>query len=238
MEKRLQKVLAEAGLGSRRKCEDYIKAGRIDVNKNTVKELGSCIDLDKDIVTIDGEKLTIQKKQYFAFNKPRGVVCSSSDTLRRPRVIDVFDTIDMRLFTVGRLDVESEGLIFVTNDGAFSHAVLHPRSKTKKTYLIQLDRLIRREDCEKIKKGIWFDGKRSLPAEITYPIKNISQKSQLKVTITEGRKRQLRRMFLFLGYRVKKLKRIKIGTVSLGRLKPGCYRKLSRNEINYFIESL
>lgn len=235
MKERLQKVLAEAGTGSRRMCEKYILDGRIQVNKRTVTELGTKVDPLTDTIAFDGERVKLEKKLFFAFNKPRGVICSSTDTHNRKKAIDYFYGFNSRLYTVGRLDLNSEGLIFVTNDGAFANAVLHPRGKIPKTYLIQIDHHLTEKEIERLEKGIWFDGQKSLPAKVSQPILKVGKQFHVKITIFEGKKRQLRRMFEVIGFRVRRLKRTQIGCVTLGNLKPGHYRILKSNEINFFL---
>jgi 23S rRNA pseudouridine2605 synthase len=236
MEERLQKVLAEAGVGSRRTCEEYILAGRIHVNNEVVTELGTKVDPSRDVIRFDGELIKRERKFYFALNKPKGFICSSDDAFHHKKVIDIFTGIPARLYTVGRLDLNSEGLIFVTNDGDFANAVLHPREKITKTYLLQISSPLESGEIEKLEKGVWFDGAKSLPAKVHLPIQKTGNRFQVKISIFEGRKRQLRRMFEVLGHRVRKLKRTEIGCVSLGKLRPGEYRELKKREIQFFLD--
>ncbi|MFC1643492.1 pseudouridine synthase, partial [Chlamydiota bacterium] len=231
-----QKCLASSGVGSRRKCEEYIKQGRVQVNNIVIKELGTKIDSDIDQIKFDGQRIKQERKYYFALNKPKGFICSTQDSFGRKKTTDIFNNISARLYTVGRLDLNSEGLIFVTNDGDFSNAVLHPRKKINKTYLIVIDEELSEKQLNKIEKGVWFDGAKSLPAKVQKPIIRIGQKYQVKITIYEGRNRQLRKMFEILGHKVRKLTRVNIGCIKLGKLKTGEYRNLSDEEIECFMK--
>lgn len=226
---RLQKVLAAAGIGSRRKCEELISAGRVTVDGRTVSELGTRVDPDEAEIRIDGEPLPRTKRLYYLVNKPMGVVSTSRDPSGRPRVIDLLPSSE-RLFTVGRLDISSEGLILVTNDGELANLLAHPRYEVEKTYHAQVVGVPEQEVLDRLRKGIYI-------AEGFAHAKRVSIKSQhkqsalLEIVLDEGRNREVRRLLAKVGHKVLKLKRVALGPLKLGDLPPGEFRPLRREEV-------
>lgn len=223
---RLNKFIADAGICSRRKADEMIKDGRVTVNK---KEAIIGMEItSNDIVRVDGEKIKVNTNyEYYMLNKPKRVICSNEDKFRRKLAID-FIKSKKRLYTYGRLDYMTEGLIIISNDGEVYNHVMHPRKKLYKSYIAKLDREIEEKDMEALKYGVVIDGKRTAPAKV----KRIDKK-EIRIAIYEGRNRQIRKMVEILGYTVETLKRVKVGELSLGHLKTGDYRALTEEEINY-----
>lgn len=232
---RLNKFVAAAGLCSRRTADEWIKAGRIQVNDETCRELGTRVDPDNDVVSFEGRRIEREKPTYVLFNKPRGVLCTNARNEPRRRVMDFLEDVRGRLYTVGRLDADSEGLILVTNDGDFAQAVAHPRHGVPKTYSVLVRGRVTAEDMDKARGGVWLAEGRTGGARIKVE-KRSRDKTYLKVQIREGRNREIRRVFARLGYAVKQLKRIRIGELSLHGLKPGKFRFLTRGEIQELLE--
>ncbi|MBP6125149.1 MAG: rRNA pseudouridine synthase [Leptotrichiaceae bacterium] len=223
---RLNKFIADAGICSRRKADEMIKEGRVTVNK---KEAIIGMEItSNDIVRVDGEKIKVNTNyEYYMLNKPKRVICSNDDKFGRKLAID-FIKSKKRLYTYGRLDYMTEGLIIISNDGEVYNHVMHPRKKLYKSYIAKLDREIEEKDMEALKYGVVIDGKRTAPAKV----KRIDKK-EIRIAIYEGRNRQIRKMVEILGYTVETLKRVKVGELSLGHLKTGDYRVLTEEEINY-----
>ncbi len=227
---RLQAYMAKCGVGSRRSNEELILQGRVMVNNKTVREMGTKVG-PEDIVQVDGETIElVEKKYYIALNKPKGYVCTNYDPNETKYARELIGMRDMDLlFHVGRLDKESNGLILFTNDGQFGNAMMHPKYEVEKEYIVKLDRPVDFEDLNKAIDGIYIDMPRP------YRIKRYDliprTKQFIKVTLTEGKNREIRKIFSFLGYDVKSLTRIRIGCVELGDLKPGEWRNLSSKEI-------
>ncbi len=230
---RLHKILAHAGVGSRRHCEELIAAGRVTVNSKRVTEMGFLVDLQKDTICYDGMPIKKEKKIYYLLNKPRGYACTNYDELGRPRAIDLLGHVSQRIYTVGRLDVDSEGLIVLTNDGEFANILSHPRYSVPKTYQVEVEGHITREDIKALEHGIWLSEGKTSPAKITN-IKSGSKTSRLEITLREGRNREIRRILARLEYEVRTLRRIKIGWLSAPQLKIGKYRRLSDAEVRRF----
>jgi len=232
---RLQKVLAAAGIGSRRKCEELITAGRVTVDGRTVTELGTKVDPDEAEVRVDGEPLPRTKRLYYLVNKPTGVVSSNRDPSGRPRVVDLLPS-DERLFTVGRLDVSSEGLILVTNDGELANLLAHPRYGVEKTYHAQVVGVPEQEVLDRLRQGVHL-------AEGFAHAKRISIKSQhkqsalLEMVLDEGRNREVRRLLARVGHKVLRLKRVALGPLRLGDMPPGEFRPLRREEVRALKEA-
>ena len=223
---RLNKYIAESGFCSRRKADELISQNRVTINKDTAK-LGMEVR-DGDIVRIDGEKIKVDTDyEYYLLYKPKKVICTNSDNFARRLAVD-FIRSKKRLFTYGRLDYMTEGIILVSNDGDTYNKVMHPRKKLFKTYIAKLDKPIEDKDLARLEKGILIDGKKTVPAKI----KKIDE-TEIKVSIYEGKNRQIRKMFENLHYNVKELKRVTIGEFKIGNLKPGEYRKLTEDEIEY-----
>ncbi len=222
---RLQKFLAEAGLGSRRHCETLIQAGQVSVNGQPVTRLGTKINPGKDRVTVAGQPVAPERKLYIALNKPAGVLCTSRDTHGRRRVHDLLPASLPRLFTVGRLDRDTEGLLLLTNDGTFSLRLTHPRYKMPKTYAVEVAEPLDEADRTRLRAGVRSEGQ-WLRAE------EVSGTTSLTVVLREGKKRQIRRMFAVIGHPVKKLTRLAIGPIQLGNLKQGQWRYLTDEEVS------
>ena len=223
---RLNKYIADAGVCSRRKADEMIKEGRVTVNKNEAL-LGMDISPD-DVVRVDGERIRINTVyEYYMLNKPKRVICSNEDRFGRRLAIDYIKS-KKRLFTYGRLDYMTEGLIIISNDGEVYNHVMHPRKKLYKSYIAKLSREVEEKDIEAWKHGVVIDGKRTAPAKV----KKLDKK-EVRIAIFEGRNRQIRKMVEILGYTVDSLKRVKVGELTLGHLQPGDYRALTEEEINY-----
>jgi len=227
---RLNRFLASAGVCSRRTADEHIAAGRVSVNGEVVTELGARIDPATDEVRHDGRTVEPERPVWVLFNKPKGVVCTNAPGEQRPRVIDYLPDVRGRVYTVGRLDLDSEGLVLVTNDGALAQRIAHPRYGVPKTYAVLLRGRIRREDVDKARGGVWLSDGPTAGARIT--VERLGRdRSYLKVTIREGRNREIRRVFAKLGYPVQSLKRVRIGPLSLHGLGSGKHRFLSRAEV-------
>ncbi|MCI1269732.1 MAG: rRNA pseudouridine synthase [Ruminococcus sp.] len=233
MEKnRIQKVIADAGFCSRRKAEELISSGRVKLNGHPVK-LGDKAAFN-DIITIDGEKITVPKKKNFIYimlNKPRGYVTTMSDELDRRCVTELIEDVGERVYPVGRLDRNSEGLLLFTNDGEFANSIMHPSKHISKTYRVTVRPDISDDQLVKMSEGIVIDGQKTLPANIVVKTKEPGRVVML-ITIHEGRNRQIRKMCEAVGLEVARLKRISVGPIKLGMLKPGTWRELSAEELN------
>lgn len=237
MEQRLQKILAQMGIASRRKAEELILEGRVTVN-GKVATLGMKADPSKDHIKVDGKLLTKpETKIYLLFNKPRGVVTSLSDPEGRPTIKDFLKGIRLKVFPVGRLDYDSEGMLLVTNDGDFAHAVLHPSRKIPKAYLVKVKGILEDEEIEKLRTGIKLEDGMTAPAKVR-KIRKGENNSWIEMTIYEGRKRQIRRMLDKVRHPVLKLKRIRIDGLKLGNLEPGRFRYLTSDEIKRLEQEL
>lgn len=228
---RLQKVLAEAGFGSRRKCEELINKGKVEVNGKYIKSPGFNVDPKKCKISCDGIPVKIENKLYFLVNKPKGYICTNSDELDRPRVVDLFYNITQRLYTVGRLDAETEGLIIVTNDGFIANKLTHPRFGITKTYFVEVSGRISKESLNLIKKGVWLsEGK--LGRVIIRNLRKSNKRSSFEMVLHEGKNREIRRMLAKVGHKVRLLRRISIGPIRLDqRIKAGKYKKVTKEKI-------
>jgi 23S rRNA pseudouridine2605 synthase len=232
-EERLQKILATAGVASRRKAEELIVAGRVSVNGKTITELGTKADLAVDKVKVDGRVLSAPKHYlYFALNKPKNVVSTVHDPEGRQTVLSFFKGLQDRLYPVGRLDYASEGLILLTNDGEFANKMMSPASHIIKTYLVKANGPLLLENEEQFRRGIPMHGRRTAPAGLRLIRKGVNPWYEVK--LVEGRQNQIRIMFKHFGRLVEKLKRVKIGFLDLGSLKPGAYRTLTNAEVAHF----
>lgn len=227
---RLQAYLAKSGFGSRRFCEELITSGRVKVNAKIVRELGTRV-VEDDIVQVDDVLAEpADRLYYYALHKPRGYVCTNYDpneTLYARSLITVPE--NNLLFHIGRLDKDSTGLILFTNDGNTAQKIMHPSSVMEKEYLINTDKPVLREHLEEMLKGIFIDG------PVPYRIKRFKMESRkwIKIILTEGKNREIRKLFEHFGYQVKKLIRIRIGEIELADLKPGAFRKLTTEELSY-----
>lgn len=225
---RLQKYMAKCGVASRRKSEEIILEGRVQVNDKIITELGTKIELDKDIVKVDGRIIKKEEnKVYIMLNKPIGYVTTVEDEFNEKIVMDLVENIEERIFPVGRLDKDSEGLLLLTNDGKLTYQLTHPRYEVKKTYIVDVEGIPNEEDLNIIRNGIMMDGSITSKAEIYF----FENKNRLKVKIHEGRNRQVRRMFAHINHPVINLKRISLGSICLGDLKVGSWRELTVKEI-------
>ncbi|HUJ09923.1 MAG TPA: pseudouridine synthase [Verrucomicrobiae bacterium] len=227
---RLQKFLAEAGVASRRHCEQLIQAGQVSVNGQTVRLLGTKIDPQHDRVTLDGQAIAIEKKLYIALNKPAGVVCTNRDTHGRKRAVDLLPRSLPRLYTVGRLDKDTEGLLLLTNDGTFSLRLTHPRYKMKKVYLVEVEGELENAEIACLLAGVRSEGE-LLRAEDVLAVRSRNNASELRLILSEGKKRQIRRMMSVIGHPVKRLVRLAIGPVKLGNLAIAQWRYLTHEEV-------
>lgn len=222
---RLQKVIAQSGLCSRREAEKLILAGRVKVGGKIITELGSKVAPNQKII-VDGKPLTFSaEKIYLLLNKPRGYVCTLHDERGRKTILDLIDTQE-RIYPVGRLDLNSEGLILLTNDGDLTNLLIHPRFEIKKTYRAKISGTITEDKLDKLRAGIELDDGLTAPAEIY-----MLDKDLVEITIHEGRNRQVRRMFAAIGCDVKRLKRVKFANLTLEGLKVGKYRELTADEL-------
>ncbi len=233
MEVRLQKYMADCGVASRRKCETMIEEGRVRVNGRVVSELGSKIDPQHDKVSVD--KLLIRpsvNQVYIALNKPSGYVCTAQDQFDRKIVTDLID-IKERIVPVGRLDYNSEGLLFLTNDGDFTYRVTHPKNKIQKKYYVQVNGIPTEDEIAQMVSGVTIDDFNTKGTMIQY-VKTNGNTAHYRVTISQGKNRQIRKMFEHFGYTVKKLKRVAIGNIRLGQLRTGQWRFLTKEEVENF----
>ena len=234
MEERLQKVMAELGVASRRKCEELILQGRVKVNCETVSELGFKADKDIDSIEVDGRLLVNKDERvYVLLNKPIGYITSAHDQFGRPTVLDLVKGVNLRIFPVGRLDYDTSGLLLLTNDGDLTFKITHPRHNIDKTYRAQLKGMVDEEDVRSFAEGVLIDGDfRTSPAGLVI-LKAAKTGSLVDITIHEGRNRQVRKMCSAIGHEVIRLTRTNIGKISIGDLKTGQWRYLTANEIKY-----
>jgi len=227
---RLQKVLAAAGVASRRECEGLILAGRVAVDGQVVTELGTRVDPTRQDIRVDGESLHAAKPVYFAVHKPKGVVCTARDPAGRPRVTDLLPPNAPRAFCVGRLDLTSEGLILVTNDGELANGLTHPRHGVEKVYHVQVAGQVDLEVLKLLRRGMRL-------AEGFAHVKHVRIKTRrkrstiLEMVLDEGRNREVRRLLARVGHKVQRLTRVAVGPVRLGELPAGAVRPLTRQEI-------
>jgi 23S rRNA pseudouridine2605 synthase len=228
---RLQKILAAAGVDSRRNCEQLILAGLVRVNGRVVDTLPVFADIETDVIMVDGQRLRPEKEVYYLLNKPKGIICTNYDPGGRRKAIDLIDC-RQRIFCVGRLDADTTGAIILTNDTSLSDKLTHPRHHLVKTYVVGIQGKITSEAVEKLKKGIWLSEGRAQPAKVKI-LKAHHTQSLLEIKITQSLNRQIRRITAKVGYKVTALKRIQIGRISLHHLGVGCYRELTSPEVDY-----
>jgi len=237
MRERLQKYLASCGLASRRKCEELISQGRVSVNGAAIRQLGTCVDPAKDVIVVDGREIkSAGPFVYYALNKPEGIVVTVSDSHGAPTVMDILQGVPERVFPVGRLDRDTEGLLLLTNDGELAHRLMHPRYHLEKEYLVTVSREVKEHNLHWLRKGIPLEGRVTKPAEISI-FRKERRHVRYKVVISEGRKRQIRQMFKTVGHPVLALKRVAIGPIRLGMLPLGQYRSLNQKEIRLLREA-
>ncbi|MBU2701020.1 23S rRNA pseudouridine2605 synthase [Sporomusaceae bacterium BoRhaA] len=231
MAERLQKVISQAGVTSRRDAEKIITAGRVKVNGKTVSELGTKVELE-DVIKIDGKAINREKLVYVLLNKPKGVVTTLKDPEGRETVASLVKDISERIYPVGRLDYHTEGLLLITNDGNLTQAITHPRHHIPKVYEVKVLGLPSDEQLDKLRQGIKLEDGLTQPAKVILlnrdQVKNVSE---LEVTIFEGKNRQIRRMFEAIGHPVRDLKRTKLAFLTLVGVKRGAYRLLTADEV-------
>jgi 23S rRNA pseudouridine2605 synthase len=228
---RLQKILAQAGVASRRGAEKLIAEGRVTVNGDTVREMGTKADLAADDIRVDGRRIkAAERLRYILLNKPAGFVTTRSDPQRRRTVIDLLGGVREYVYPVGRLDYDTEGLLLLTNDGDLAAALTHPRHGVERTYEARVAGMPDQDAIDRLRKGIPLDGKRTLPADVVL-LNRSGREGLLLITIREGRNRQVRRMCEAVGHPVDKLKRVKIGPLSDRMLRRGEWRDLTPAEV-------
>ena len=235
---RINRYLAECGLGSRRKCEQIVLDGRVKKNGRPIRELATEIDPERDVVAVDGQTgSTAARRVYLMLNKPKGYVCTTSDEKGRKTVLELlrgkYDRY--RLFPVGRLDYDTEGLLLITNDGETANRITHPRNEVPKTYIAKIEGAVEESDLDKIRRGVILDGVKTKNCRVKL-LEFSDNISRLEVVITEGRNRQVRRMFESINREVIFLKRTAVGDLKLGGLYRGEYRELSEKEIQYITQ--
>lgn len=227
---RIQKVIANRGFCSRRKAEEYLKKGKIKVNGNIVRELGTLVN-ENDIIEIDGTILGKEEKEYILLYKPRGVITSTSDDKKRKTVLDIVDT-NKRLYPVGRLDYDTSGLLLLTNDGELTNKLIHPKHEIEKTYIAKVKGFVSKDALKILSSGVMIDNYKTAPAKAK--LKKYDKKTDTSIvvlTIHEGKNHQVKKMFNALGFDVLKLKRETFSFLTLVGLKPGEYRKLTPKEV-------
>lgn len=226
---RLQKVLAAAGIDSRRNCEQLILSGLVRVNRKVVNRLPAFADPDRDVITVDGREIRSQRKVYYLLNKPKGVICTNCDPHARKRAIDLVPVRE-RVFCVGRLDADSTGLVIVTNDSELANRLTHPRYEVPKTYVATVKGQVQAAAVEKLKTGIWLAEGKAAAAAVKI-LKRGSAESVVEITVRQGLNRQIRRMLAKVGLPAKSLRRTKIGHLGLRGLGLGRFRALTAAEV-------
>ena len=227
---RLQKVIAEAGIASRRKAEDLITSGKVKVNGEIVTELGTKVSR-KDRIEVNNKPIEKQQKEYYLLNKPRGVVTTTKDEHHRKTVVDLIPT-NTRIYPVGRLDYDTTGALLLTNDGEFANILMHPNDKVEKVYMAKLNGIIKGEQINQLKDGVEIDGQTVQAARVK--LKKVNDKNNtcmVQITIHEGKNHQVKKMFESVGFQVEKLKREKVAFFDLKDLHSGEYRKLTPKEV-------
>ena len=231
---RLQKFLSQAGVASRRKAEKLIAAGRVRVNGRPVTEMGAEVDPDRDRVEADGRTISAEEKVYIILHKPAGYLCALSDRFHRPLITDLVRRIPQRVYPAGRLDLDSEGLLVLTNDGEFALRLTHPRHEIEKTYYLRLRGELNGPASARLEEGVVLgDGFRTGPARVRVLSPD---KKEVEITIAEGKKRQVKRMLKAVGNRVTYLKRTAVGPLRLGDLERGKWRELTGEEIALILD--
>lgn len=230
-EQRLQKVLAAAGVDSRRKCEELILDGVVRVNRKVVDTLPAFVDPENDIITVNSRKIRAARKVYYLLNKPKGTICTNSDPQGRKRAIDIIKSPE-RIFCVGRLDIDTAGLIILTNDSELTNKLTHPKYGLAKTYVAQIKGMIDGKAVEKLKKGIWLAEGKTARSSVKI-LKRGVRESAVEIMIKQGLNRQIRRMLAKVGLSVKSLKRTKIGRLTTRGTGVGNFRSLTKAEIAY-----
>lgn len=232
METRLNKFLAHAGVCSRREADRWIAEGRISVNGRVVQELGEKVDPDRDRVAANGRPVRVaaERPLYILLNKPAGLVVSVKDPFGRPTVMDLLKHVPSRVYPVGRLDLDSEGALLLTNDGELALRLTHPRFGVTKTYEVRVAGEPRDEDLDKVRRGLFLEGRKTGPAEVEL-VRRSHRQATLRIAIREGRKREVRRLFEAIGFPVERLVRVEFAGLTLEGLKPGAWRYLAAAEV-------
>lgn len=235
MNERLQKIIARAGIASRRKSEDLIRDGRVSINGKIITQMGQLADPDEDRICVDGKEIRPFGSQvYVILHKPRGYITSTRDERDRPVVTDLITGVQEPIVPVGRLDWDTTGLLILTNDGDLTQALTHPKHQIEKTYIVRLEGPLEGPQMARLTKGVELDGHRCRAHRLK-PLKTPKgHEHWYEISIREGRNRQVRRMFEAVDHRVRKLKRIRVGEILLGELEPGQWRKAADWEIRYF----
>lgn len=229
---RLQKVMSQAGIASRRAAETLIQQGRVSVNGTVVLELGTKVDVKIDKIRVDGKLISTQQNIYILLNKPKGVITSAKDDRGRKTVIDLLEGVEQRVYPVGRLDYNTEGLLLLTNDGDLTNHLIHPKYKIYKTYLVKVQGIPSEDKLDTLRIGVKLEDGITAPAKVhLIDIDTNYNLTTLEITIHEGKNRQIRRMCEAIGYPVKNLKRIKFATLNLEGVRRGQYRLLSADEV-------
>lgn len=234
---RLNKYLAHAGVASRRKCDELIAAGRVKVDGRVIRDLGTKLDPGRHTISVDDEPVRGEKTVYWLVHKPVGYLCTNHDPARRPLAIDLIPRIEQRVYTVGRLDEASEGLLLMTNDGELAYKLMHPKFEIEKTYLVLVAGHPTPLDLQKLLDGVWLaDGK--VRAKQVRRLKSQGDSTWLRIVLCEGKNREIRRMLAKLDHKVMKLRRVAIGPIELDKLPKGKARKLSLKELELLRKSV
>ena len=228
---RLQKILAAAGVDSRRNCEELIQEGVVRVNRKVVDELPAFADPEVDLITVHGRRIREARKVYYLLNKPKGVICTNHDPQGRRKAVDLVPDTE-RVFCVGRLDADTSGLIIITNDSELTNRLTHPKFGISKRYVATVDGSIQASDIERLKKGIWFAEGKTTMAGVKI-LKRGPKQSMLEISLKQGLNRQIRRMLARVGFKVKDLKRTRIARIELKGLGIGRCRALTPAEVAY-----
>ncbi|VTS01948.1 pseudouridine synthase [Tuwongella immobilis] len=231
MMQRLNKVLAHAGVGSRRYCDELIAAGRVRVDGQIIRDLGVKVDPFSQTLAVDDATVRLEKRVYWLVNKPRGYLCTNHDPDNRPRALDLIPHVEQRVYTVGRLDEHSEGLLLLTNDGDLAYECMHPRFGVEKTYRVLVKGSPDRADLQQLLDGIWIAEGRVKAKSVKRLKRRSGNDTWLKIVLAEGKNREIRRMLAKLGHKVLRLTRIAIGPIGLDELKPGRSRRLTPGEV-------
>lgn len=227
---RLQKVIAEAGITSRRKAEELIIKGLVKVNGKVITELGTKVS-DNDKIEVNDVLIEKEKKEYYLLNKPRGVITSTSDDKNRRTVVDLINT-SARIYPVGRLDYDTTGLLLLTNDGEFSNIIMHPKNEIDKVYMAKLEGIITVDAINRLKQGVEFEGVMLKASKVKLKkVDKVNNTCMVQITIHDGKNHQVKNMFKMVGYEVAKLKRERLAFFTLANLKSGEYRKLTKEEV-------
>lgn len=232
---RLQKYMAQCGVASRRKSEEMIADGLVSVNERIVNRQGINIDPNKDIIRVNNKIIRLEeKKVYIMLNKPLGYVTTTNDEKGRKIITDLIEDVEERIYPVGRLDMDTSGLILLTNDGKVTNKITHPRNEVTKKYIAIVEGTPNKLELTKFRKGLMIDGKKTAPATIKI-VKNYETESILEIEINEGRNRQVRKMCEAINHPIKKLKRVSIGEIDIGGLQFGEWRYLDNEEMEYIL---